>query len=127
MDFVTTVIIIFVTALTNALIFGIFIHYYQKKTESMFAKELEQFKVQLQYSNFEEQTKFAQLHTKRVEVLETLFQKFDTLTELLHWWTLEVSSESPMELKLNADNNHKHYVDVSEKLKDFSDYLTHLS
>jgi hypothetical protein len=83
-----TIAIIIVTAFVNIVISSIvstlIFYRVQKKTELSFAKKLEEFRANLQYSNFEQQTKFARLHAKRMEVLETWFQKFREFEDALN-------------------------------------------
>ncbi len=76
------------TVLANAIVTGIIVYLIQKKIENSFAKKMEEFKSSLQYSNFEQQTKFARIHEKRTETLETLHQKFalfaNTCEKMIH-------------------------------------------
>jgi len=64
------------TVVANAIVTGIIVYLIQKKIESSFAKQMEEFKASLQYSNFEQQTKFVKSHEKRTEIIVTLHQKF---------------------------------------------------
>ena len=75
------------TVLANAIVTGIIVYRLQKKMEITYAKQMEEFRANLQYSIFEQQTKFAYIHAKRVEALETLYSKFaifgETVTHLI--------------------------------------------
>src|SRR3972149_615711 len=70
------IILMIVTVLANAIVTGIIVYLIQKRIESSYTKKLEEFRARLQLSNFEQQTKFAKIHAKRVEALENLYQKF---------------------------------------------------
>jgi hypothetical protein len=64
-----------IDAIISGLVGGIVIYVIQKRIENSFAQKLEQFKAQLQYSNFELQTRFTETFGKRVKALEILYQK----------------------------------------------------
>jgi hypothetical protein len=97
------------TVLANATITGIIGYFIQKKIENSFAKKIEEFRASLQYSIFEQQTKFAKIHPKRVEILENLHQKFilfaDTCGKMMH------------------ERDIKQQVDVTGKLIGFWEYF----
>jgi len=60
------------TVVLNALVTGTLIFYFQKRMETRFEQR-----------SFEDQTKFKRLYEKRVEALETLYQKFIVFTDHL--------------------------------------------
>jgi hypothetical protein len=69
------------TVVANALVTGIIVYLIQKRIERSYTRQMEEFKASLQYSNFEQQTKFAKIHEKRVETLETLYQKYSLIRD----------------------------------------------
>ena len=81
MDYVTTLSIIFITALTNALISGLIVDYVQKRNANLFAEELEKFKASLQKSSIEHQIRFSTSYPKTFETIETLNQKLISLQQ----------------------------------------------
>src|SRR5215208_2984174 len=80
-----TISIIIITAFITSAITGIVSNFiflrYQKRVENTFAQQLDEFRSNLQYSNFERQTKFARIHEKRVEALEALGRLFRDFAE----------------------------------------------
>ena len=77
------------TAILTATFTGLVIFFLQKRVENSFAKKLEEFKANLQLSNFEQQTKFVKLHEKKVEVLETLYRMFLPIPTEYNNYTIE--------------------------------------
>jgi hypothetical protein len=140
LDFFITIIIIIFTALTNAVVSGILIYYLQKRTESLFAEELEEFKstlqmslekfksnlqmsleefkANLQKSSFEHQTKFSLVHAKRVETLQTLYKKTVLFSEDFLYLTRQVGRFSDF-VGNKIDTNESDYERLAEKLLDF--------
>ncbi len=80
MNTITTVV---VTVLANAIVTGIIVYFLQKKIEHSFARKMEEFKASIQYSIFEQQTKFKMIHEKRVEALESLCGKYKVFCEAM--------------------------------------------
>jgi len=76
-----TIILEVLKILLNALVVGVVVYFIQKKIESSFTKKMEQFRANLQLSNFEQQTKFARSLERRAETLETLCQKYKVFSE----------------------------------------------
>jgi len=69
------------TALLTAMFTGIMVFFLQKRIEHSFAEKMEQFKVKLQQSLFEHQTKFERHHEKAVEALEGLYQRILVISD----------------------------------------------
>ena len=90
MDTVTTII---VTVLGNAVVTGVIVFLFQKRTENSFARKLEEFKAHLAYSNFEQQQRFSAMHPKRVETLEILYKKYYDFFEVFGEWTDSVRAD----------------------------------
>lgn len=116
MDPITAII---VTVLANAVVTGVIVYFIQKRVESTFAKKLEEFKAKLQYSSFEEQTKFVQLHTQRVETLQTLYKKFVLFTVTLGDWVRLMAVDGRDKLKIEDGEYEKLSEAASELLEDF--------
>ena len=116
MDTATTIV---VTVLANAIVTGVVVFLFQKRTENSFARKLEEFKSRLQYSNFEQQTRFTASHARRVETLEILYRKFaaysDALKHLISIITGEAVSTGENEWDQRLDK-------VRQLLKDFGNY-----
>ena len=73
------------TVVANALVTGIIVYLIQKKIEHAYTKQMEEFKASIQYSLFEQQTRFTRIHEKRAETLETLYQKFSLFADAFIW------------------------------------------
>ena len=120
MDPITTII---VTVLANAIVTGVIVYLIQKRIERSYARQMEEFKADLQYSNFEQQTKFARSQEKRVEALEGIYEKFLDVTSAEHEVideTKEAIEHSPDETRFEGVfSKHK---DVWWKLNQFWQY-----
>lgn len=102
-----TIIAIFATVLANAVVTGIIVHRFQKR-----------FEAKLQFSNFEQQTKFARLHAKRMEVLENWYQKFREFEDALNKWIAQLQhakEESAFDI---TDESRA----ITAKWEEFEDY-----
>src|SRR5258705_9572997 len=116
----TTLTIITIAA--NAIITGIIVYTIQKKIENALAKRMEEFKINLQYSLFEQQTKFKRIHEKRVETLETLYQKFTVFRLEL----VRILYDAVSACKLSGNQltiNDKEIKECTKKLDDFNHYF----
>ncbi|MBN8579755.1 MAG: hypothetical protein J0L96_03720 [Anaerolineae bacterium] len=63
------------TSLTSAIVTGVVVYLIQKSIENSFNKRLEEFRANIQYTLFEQQTKFTRTYQKKIETLEALHQK----------------------------------------------------
>ena len=129
MDTIATII---VTAFLTSLITGIVSNFiflrYQKKVEASFAKQLEEFRANLQYSNFEQQIKFARLHEKRVQTLEALYQKYKIFRDTLYKWIESINLHMMgdallLRIDIDRDRHLQQQSEVRTKLNDCLDYF----
>ena len=74
---------ILLTGLTSAIFTGILAFVAQKYIELWLSKTLEKFKVGLQLSAFEHQTRFTKLHEKRAEVIAEFYRRLVETEQLL--------------------------------------------
>jgi hypothetical protein len=118
------ILISIVNIIITGLIGGIVIYRIQRKIDSSFSRQMEEFKASLQLSNYERQTKFAQLHAKRVEVLESLYQKFSGSMQTLLDWIMEIYRDYVNELEPGPDSYKKYHTDITEGLRDFYEYYS---
>ena len=81
MDFVTTVIIIGVTALTDLLVVGVLGIWFKRSIERSFEEHIERYKSELQKELVEHQTRFVRNHEKASETLEKLYRDFSGLSQ----------------------------------------------
>jgi hypothetical protein len=107
---------ILLTALVNiiitGLISGVAVYRIQRKIENSFAEKLERFKSDLAYSTFEQQTKFARLHEKRVQSLEALYEKYKIFIDASNRW-IEVIDRHMMGNALLLNQT----IDIDQHLK----------
>ena len=117
------IILTTVTVLANAIVTGIIVYLIQKKIESSYSKKLEEFRASLQYSIFEQQTKFAKVHPKRVKIIENLYKKFMDFDQALDEWILESGFGRFKKSRINmVDYNIQKSENVREKLEGFWNY-----
>src|SRR6266540_2226555 len=115
--------IILLTALVNiiitGLISGVAVYRIQRKIDSSFASKLEKFRAGLQYSNFEQQTKFAATYPKRVEALQALYEKYRTFQRAFGDWSRAMGDEMQhkKELDQKLHEGRRNYVEGT--LNDF--------
>lgn len=118
-----TIETIILTVLANAIVTGIIVYLIQKKIESSFAKKMEEFRANLQYSNFEQQTKFVRSHEKRVATLESLHEKYLVFVEC----TLKEFEEADTfyfgDREKDFPFDEIDFEDPFRKLEDFRKYL----
>ncbi len=72
------------TSLTSALITGVIVYLIQKSIDNSFTKKMEEFRASIQYTLFEQQTKFTRTYQKKIETLELLNGKMILLWKNLN-------------------------------------------
>lgn len=102
----------------NLLFTGILLYVFQKAIDERSVKRLEEFKTGLRSTAFEQETKFSQLHEKRLQVLADLYKKLS-----------HVSSDlSAMKLTLESEISDDHMVslieDFNSAIDDFYKYFS---
>lgn len=113
-------------AVLTATFSGIVVYFVQKRIESAYSSKLEEFRVNLQKSLFEHQTKFVRHHTKAVETLELLYQKLivisnryeELVDSAISFYKQNQKFVQPMDLRL-LGLNPKDIDDLHSKSKDF--------
>jgi hypothetical protein len=100
------------TVLANAIVTGIIVYRIQKR-----------FEANLQNSLFEHQTKFSRNYAKRVEVLETLYQKFMVFRDAYKKSDFKLFTFFSGTLELEADDFFEDDNDQRSKLADFWHYF----
>jgi hypothetical protein len=69
--------------LVNLVVTGILLYVFQRVIDERSAKRLEQFKAELQSTNFEKEIKFSKLHETRVRVLVEFYKKLTQISKIL--------------------------------------------
>jgi DNA-binding transcriptional regulator/RsmH inhibitor MraZ len=131
MDIISTIIVTaFLTITINSIVSILVFSRYQKSIELSFAKQLEEFKANLQYTNFEQQTKFVRSHQKRVETLDTLCHQFGEFSKeitivgrktMMKIWDKESIPKDEFEKKI--DKGFEKLYEVSTLLHNNQIYL----
>lgn len=104
----TSIVNIIITGLVG----GIVIYTIQKKIDATIQKSL-----------FEHQTKFVQLHAKRIETLETLYQKFRIFTFALEKLISTTNWARIKRQEINQETYKENEKNVQRALYDFWNYF----
>ena len=110
------------TVLANAIVTGIIVYLIQKRIERSYTMQMEEFKANLQYSNFEQQTKYKEIYTKRVKALEDIFQKFAAYKTALQRFAIDTKQHIRSKKKYEPSEYEALRDDVMTKLRDFKDF-----
>jgi len=79
----------------------------------------------LQYEVFEQQQKFSAMHPKRVEVLQTLYEKYNNFVDTFYEWSQGIEADIKAGKKVDiAHFSVDEPEEVDKKLSDFWHYLT---
>jgi hypothetical protein len=80
-------------------------------------KSMEEFKASLQFLNFEQQTKFAEMYPKRVEALENLYHKYGNFCHALSVWEIKSRNRQINLERFGLPNGKVDYETASAELQ----------
>ncbi|HMX17683.1 MAG TPA: hypothetical protein PLN79_14785 [bacterium] len=112
------------TSLTSALITGVIVYLIQKSIENSFNKKMEEFRASIQYTFFEQQTKFTRTFQKKIETFEVLHQKLNLLGQSMNSLANLIKNEITASSQKKSEEYDKATETVSTSYLDFLHYYT---